>query len=319
MTTVKRHKICLSIAKPDEAFEKMAKRLSAVADVAVTGLNGYSLAGADIFIGKMLDAEALDAADSLKAVFAYKTGVDDFPLDALARKGVTLCNSHVNSRYIAEYAFSLAVTLASRTAEYDRKMRKGDWSLADPYWKSVFGMRVGLVGYGGIGRAVHDILSAAGIKAYTIDRGKRYDGITALPTLEALCEKCDMLILSLPSTRDTDKMFDARILGLLGGKYIVNVGRNNCIDESALYAALKSGALGGAAIDTWREKQRDGNIPLKPFDEPFDALDNVVLSSHKAMQVFDGHARYVDDTTDNVLDYIAGKPPRNTVDLKTGY
>lgn len=313
------YKICLSVATLDDEFIEMRDRLSAVADVTVTGLKDYSLDGIDVFIGKMLDGKALDRASSLKAVFAYKTGVDDFPLDALAVKGVTLCNSHANSRYIAEYAFSLAVTLVSRTAEFDRKMRVGDWSLADPYWKSLIGMRVGLVGYGGIGREIHRLLSAFGIKTYTIDRGKNYDGITALPTLDELCRKCDLLILSLPNTRETDNMINARVLDMLGGKFIVNVGRNNCIDESALYAALKSGALGGAAIDTWREKQRDGSKPLKPFDAPFDTLDNIVLSSHKAMQVFDGHARYVDDTTDNVLGFIAGKPLRNVVDLKTGY
>lgn len=315
-----KYNIVLSVAAMDEAFSAMRDKLAEKANVTVVGLNDFSLADADIFIGKRLDARALADAHRLKAVFAYKTGVDDFPVKALAEKGVVLCNSHVNSRYIAEYAFSLAAALVGRIVRFDRAMRKGDWLLDDPYWQSIFEMRVGLVGYGGIGRAVRDILESNGIPAYTLDRGKNYAGVTAVSSLEELCAACDLLILSLPQTPETDDMFDSRIFGMLRGKFIVNVGRYNCINERALYAALTAdGGLAGAALDTWREKQRDKNIPLKPFDMPFDALDNVILSSHKAMQVKTGHRRYVEDTLRNVLRFIGGESPLNAVDLKAGY
>lgn len=316
---MKKHKICLSVDKSDSAFESMRDRLAELADVTVTGLIGYDLRGVDIFIGKQLDEKALQGADKLKAVFAYKTGVDGFPLDALNKKGVALYNSHVNSRYIAEYAFALASTLVFRTAEYDRAMRGGDWLLGDPYWQSIFGITVGLVGYGGIGRALHEILVANGIAACTLDRGKHYENIRTVKTLDELCAACDLLVLSLPQTPQTDKIIDARVLKLLSGKYIVNVGRCNCIDEKALYASLAFGELKGAAIDTWREKQRDPQKPLKPFDMPFDKLNNVLLSSHKAMQAADGHDRYVVDTTDNVIAYISDETPKNRVDLTQGY
>lgn len=310
--------IFLSVEKPDEAFARMERELSRYADVTVVGADGYSLVGADVFIGKKLSAATLASADRLKAVFAYKTGVEDFPLAELDAAGVTVCNSHVNSDRIAQYAFALATTLTARTAEYDRLMRKGDWAGADPFWRSIFSMKVGLVGYGGIGREIHKILAANGIAAYTLDRGKAYAGITAVPALEELCGICDLLMLSLPKTACTDNMFDARIFALLRGKYIVNVGRSNCIDERALFDALKSGALRGAAIDTWREKPKHGER-LKPFDLPFDTLDNLLLSSHKAMFVSDGHERYCADTTENVIAYLDGKTPRNIVNPKKGY
>lgn len=310
--------VCMNVDALDAAFTQMRDTLSEYAVVTVAE-GDYSLSGVDIFIGKKLDEKKLAAADKLKAVFAYKTGVDDFPIAALKNKGVTLCNSHINSEYIAEYAFSLALAVTGRVAEFDRRMRAGDWAVDNPYWKSLFSMHVGLVGYGAIGRAVHQILLANNIATYTLDRGKAYENITAVKDLDELCSVCDLLILSLPKTPDTDKMFDARVFSMLKGKYIVNVGRNNCIDEAALYNALKSGTLAGAAIDTWREKQRDKNKPLKPFDVPFDTLDNIVLSSHKAMQAYDGHLKYVLDTTDNVVSYINGNTPRNIVDYNKGY
>ena len=311
--------ILLSIAARDEAFDMLISELSGIANVTVAGLDGFSLRDVDIFIGKKLSARALDDANRLEAVFAYKTGVDDFPTAELAARGVALCNSHVNSDRIAQYAFGLAVSLVSRIAEFDRRMRNGDWCGDYPYWRSIFDMRAGLVGYGGIGRAIHKLLAANGIECYTLDRGKTYENIGLKNSLEELCGACDILFLSLPKTDDTDKMFDAHIFELLGGKYIVNVGRSNCIDESALYAALESRTLGGAAIDTWREKPQTASARLKPFDVPFDKLDNIVLSSHKAMQTDDGHERYVADVLRMVKAYLATGVVENAVDPIKGY
>ena len=102
-------------------------------------------------------------------------------------------------------------------------------------------------------------------------------------------------------------------------KYIVNVGRSNCIDEEALYEALTAGGMAGAAIDTWREKPKTATSPLIPFDYPFQMLDNILLSSHKAMQLCDGHARYVEDICEQVLRYIDGQPLENIVDCSRWY
>ena len=126
-------------------------------------------------------------------------------------------------------------------------------------------------------------------------------------------------LTALPDTAQTENIIDADILAKLKGKYIVNVGRGNCIDERALYSCLKEGSLAGAAIDTWRSKPKNGEKPYFPFTEKFDKLDNTVLSSHKAMQVCDGHARYVEDVTANVQMYLDGKQPKNMIDLTLGY
>lgn len=311
--------ILLSIDKLDAPFGEMREKLlQAGCNVTVADCNDFNLKGADIFIGKKMSAEQLSTADCLKAVFAYKTGADEFPLEELAKRDIPLVNSHVNSDLIAEYAVSLAFCLVSRIVDFDRGMRQGDWRLDNPYWDSLLDMKVGLVGYGGIGKACDALLRRMGVETYTLNRGKNYP-IPACGTLDELCEECDLLILSLPKTDDTDNMFDERVLKLLKGKYLVNVGRSNAVDEKALYEALANGVLKGAAIDTWREKARSVDERLKPYDYPFETLDNVVLSSHKAMQTNSGHARYVADTLESVLQYLNDGTLRNTVDLKKGY
>lgn len=314
-----RPRIMLSVAERDDSFDRLVAELAPRADVTTVGLSGYSLAGVDIFIGKKMPAKALAGADKLKAVFAYKTGVDDFPLAEFAERGIMLFNSHINSGYIARYAFALSAALVGRIVEFDRRMRKGDWAQRDPYWRSIFSMRVGLVGYGHIGREIHRLMGETnGIECYTLDRGKDYTGIKTVKTLDELCAVCDILILSLPKTPATENMFDARVFGLLNGKYIVNVGRGNCIDEKALYDALRSHTLAGAAIDAWRSKPKRGEKHI-PFDVPLDTLDNIILSSHKAMQVSDGHDRYIDDVIRSVTVYLDGRIPEDLTDCKDGY
>ena len=309
--------ILLSVDKLDDSFQKLASSLNEVANVTVAGLDGYDLTDVDIFIGKKLGEAELKWANKLKAVFTYKTGVDEFALSTLRDMGVILCNSHANSTYIAQYAFALALALTARVVEFDKNLRQGNWS-PQLNWKSLFNMKVGLVGYGGIGKEIHKLLMANGIQAYTLSRGKTYDDINTVDTLIELCEATDLLILSLPKTPETNDMFNAEIFAHLKGKYIVNVGRGNCIDEEALYQSLEKGELSGAAIDTWRLKSKS-ETKLFPSKKHFEKLNNVLLSPHKAMQVADGHDKYVMDVLDNVLGYINGQPPRNVVDLSKGY
>lgn len=313
-------KICLSIASENVEFSNMIATLRKYAQVDVVGLEGFSLAGYDIFIGKKLSAEALRTADRLKIAFAYKTGVDNFPLEEMAEKGIALVNSHADSQIIAEYAFGLSLSLVNRITECDKKLRSGIWyDNSNPYWESFFDMKVGLLGYGHIGKQIHRILQKNGIETYTLQRGKDYQDIIAVDTLEQLMEKTNILILSLPKTPATDDIINKESLKLLKGKYIVNVGRSNCIDLKALYNALKNNRIGGAAIDTWDEKPKDTTTTLYPSQYPFQELDNVVLSPHQATRINVGHQRYVSDITQKVIAYIQTGALTDVVDLQKGY
>ena len=314
-------RICLSIAKMDDAFRTMVDVLGEHAQVDVVGLDGFSLEGYDIFIGKKLSADALRTADRLKAVFAYKTGVDEFPLEQLREMGVTLVNSHADAKYIAEYAIGLSISLLYRITESDKKLRRGVWrNPENPYWQSLFDVKIGLLGYGHIGRQIHRFLTANQIRTYTIDRGKQYENIELVSSLEELCEKSHLIVISLPKTGETDQLFNEETFRHLQDKYIVNVGRSNCIDQKALYDALKSGQLAGAAIDTWDSKPKNiMSDKLIPFDYPFDELENIVLSPHQAMQVQEGHTRYVADIWNKVVTYLTEGTLTDVVDLTKGY
>ncbi len=315
-----KYRICLSVSGMDPEFKKMVDELSEVAEVQIVGLQGFSLEGVDVFIGKKLSEKILSTADRLKVCFAYKTGVEDFPMEALSRMGVMLVNSHIDAEYIAEYAFGLSISLVNRITECDKKLRHGIWyDSSNPYWKSIFDMKVGIMGYGHIGRKIHEILAQNHIETYTIDRGKEYENIGLVSSLEELCDETNLIITALPKTKATNNLFDKKILARLKDKYIVNVGRSNCINQKDLYEALKNETIGGAAIDTWDYKPKSPTEYLNPSRYPFVELDNIVLSPHQAMRVDVGHGRYVQDILNKVLAYIDGKPLWDVVDLARGY
>ena len=313
-------KILLSISELDDAFSKMIESLREYASVDVVDLQNFSLADYDIFIGKKLSKSKLSEANKLKYIFAYKTGVDDFPLAELEERGIILINSHADSSIIAEYAFGLSVALVNRINEFDRNLRQGIWyDNANMYWKSIFSMKVGLLGYGHIGKDIHNLLIKNDIVTYTIDRGHEYNNISLVKDLKELINHTDIIICSVPKTIETNNLFDEEVFKLMQNKFIVNVGRSNVIDQKALYNALEEGYIGGAAIDTWEEKPKNKGTKLMPSNYSFHNLNNIILSPHAAMRVANGHERYVVDVTNNVIDLITKGEVRNIISYKKGY
>ena len=187
------------------------------------------------------------------------------------------------------------------------------------YWKSIFNMKVGLFGYGHIGRDIHSILLQNHIETATIDRGHKYENIHLVNSLEELVNYCDLIICSVPKTPKTDNLFNKEMLALMKEKFIVNVGRSNVINEKELYEVLKNKQIGGAAIDTWEEKPKNKRTKLMPSEYSFHDLNNIILSPHAAMRVENGHERYVMDVTQNVIGLITKGEVYNVISYKKGY
>lgn len=312
--------ILLSVSEYDIHFQQMKDELSKYANVDVYVNDDYSLNNYDIFIGKLLDKEKLNDANKLKIIFAYKTGVDDFPLEELKEKGIILINSHADSKIIAEYAFGLSVSLVNRITEFDHYLREGIWYQEEnDYWKSIFNMKIGLFGYGHIGKNIHQILLNNNIETYTIDRNHDYENINLVKDINELIEKTDLIICSVPKTNSTNNIFNKETFKMMKNKYLVNVGRSNVITQTDLFEALSTKQLSGAAIDTWDQKPKNKNTKLLPSLAPFQTLNNIILSPHAAMRVEDGHEKYVKDTTLKVINYITKNELTDIVSLDKGY
>ena len=178
-----------------------------------------------------------------------------------------------------------------------------------------------VVGLGKIGREVARLSRALDARVVgTVreigDRVPEELGVERLEPAERLDEllpETDVLVLATPHTAQTHRLLDARRLALLKpGAILVNIARGDIVDEAALIAALRSGALRGAALDVFEQE------PLPP-ESPLWDLPNVFVSPHSASTVPAENARIVELFQDNIRRYLDGRPLLNLLDRELLY
>lgn len=211
---------------------------------------------AAVVIGSIgLPAEIMAALPDLKLIAAFGVGYDGVDLKAAAARGIAVTNCpNINHEDVADVAIGLMISCARHIAAGDRFVRAGKWvsPVSFPPPKRLGARKLGIVGLGAIGDAIARRAAAMGMEiAWTGPRPKtaayRYE-----PDLLALATWCDVLAMALRPDPGTEKMIDATVLKALGPDgMLINVSRGSVIDEDALIAALKAGALGSAGLDVF--------------------------------------------------------------------
>lgn len=199
--------------------------------------------------GDRVDAAALDeAGPGLRVVAVFGVGHDNVDLDAATARDVVVANTPgVLTEATAELTIALLLALLRRVAEGDRLVRRGDpWRLAPTFMlgRGLRGLRLGIVGYGRIGREVGRLAEAHGMQVVPIGRGE----------LDRLGE-VDVVSLHVPLTAETRHLVGAEELARLRpGAVLVNTSRGAVVDEAALAEALEAGRLAGAALDVFEHE-----------------------------------------------------------------
>jgi phosphoglycerate dehydrogenase-like enzyme len=214
---------------------------------------------------------------------------------------------------VAEMALAMVLTLVRRLPEYDREMRAGvvrtnEWV---SHGETVRGRRVGIVGFGRIGRAFARMIEPLGAELYIADpycteevasqhQAKRVE-------LEQLLSACSIVVLAAGLTPETRHMLDARRLALMpDGAYLVNVGRGGLIETDALLSELRVGRI-AAALDV-----TDPLEPLPPEHE-LRRLPNVLLTPHVAAGGVEMRHALGEAAVAEVGRFFAGQRPYNVV------
>lgn len=179
------------------------------------------------------------------------------------------------------------------------------------------GRTIGIVGLGDLGGATARLLRAFGVRVLGLRRHARpapdVDHVYGPEDLDTFLHQLDVLVLAAPLTRETAGLIGAAQLAALPrGALLVNVGRGPLLDEAALLDALRSGHLGGAALDVFETE------PL-PSDSPLWTLPNVFVSPHCADNTPESEQRGLEVFLDNLARYRRGAPLRNVVDRALGY
>jgi (S)-sulfolactate dehydrogenase len=231
-----------------------------------------------------VDAELLAAAPQLKVVGRLGVGLDNIDLPGCAARGIEVIPaSGANALAVAEYVVGTALMLLRGAYASSAAVGGGEWpraALSDG--REIAGKTMGVVGFGGIGRLAGNLARAVGMKVVGFDAQIRADApvwreerTTPLP-FDELLRTADVVTLHVPLTPETRGLLGGAKLALMKADAIlVNTARGGVVDETALAAALKSGRLGGAALDVFERE------PL-PAGSPLAGCPNLILTPHVA-------------------------------------
>ncbi len=274
------------------------------------------ISDAEILYG-VVSEDALPHAKSLQWVMQPFVGVERSMYPAFKESPITLINSkRLYGPQLAEHAFALLLSLTRGINTQLELMREKEWKWLPCV--EVSGMTMGILGLGGIGRAVAQRAKAFDFEVIAVDpepmeKPDTVDELGQLDQLHEFLSRSEVLTVCCPITPQTHKLLShAEFDALPEGCYFINVSRGKVVDEDALVAALKSGKVAGAGLDvTYTE-------PC-PQDNPLWTLPNVILTSHTAGASQNIAKRAMQTFLDNMHRYVNGEPLINVVDKEKGY
>lgn len=225
-----------------------------------------------------VNAELLEHADKLRVVGRAGVGVDNIDLDAATRKGIAVMNTPgANAVAVAEQTLAMMLAMARHLCRADALMHAGKWEKKSLQGSELRGKTLGIVGLGKIGmevakRARSFSMDVIGHDPFVSEAVAKENGIR-LAKLDDIYANADYLTLHVGLTPQTTGMINAQsIEKMKKGLRLVNCARGELVDEAALAEGVKTGRLGGAALDVFVHE------PLK--NSPLQALDNVILTPH---------------------------------------
>jgi D-2-hydroxyacid dehydrogenase (NADP+) len=279
---------------------------------------------AEVALASRLSPAMVEGAPHLRWVHSTAAAVGILPLRELSARGIAVTNSRgIQAAPIAEHVMGGLLVLARRFNLLLDAQRERRWiqnELTHDAWPwSLYGRKMTVLGFGGIGQEVARRAHAFGMQVTGIRRRldqpkpAYVEHIVGPDRLDEVLRGCDVLVISAPFVSGTDRLIRAGQIELLNpGAILINVARGRIVDEPAMIAALQTGKLGGAVLDVFERE------PLDPAS-PLWSLPNVVISPHSAGVRPDHWDEVIDLFSENLGRYKRGEPLLNMVNCDAGY
>lgn len=281
----------------------------------------YDLTPADKLIERIADADAvicnktvitaevMAAAKNLKYIGLFATGFNNIDVDYANSHGITVCNAgSYSTNAVAQHVFACILNHTNRVADYTNFVNDGGWKNSETFSPFIFrmqelcGRKIGIIGYGSIGREVAKIAKAFSMEILAYKRNPINEEGVKFVDLDTLVSESDFVTVHCPLNKDSEKMFDEKMFAKFkDGAFFVNTARGGVVDETALKNALVSGKLSGAAIDV---------LTTEPMQESCELvnLPGLSVTPHVAWAPVETRERLLGIVTDNLKSYIAGTP-----------
>ncbi len=274
----------------------------------IDGFDGLAIRSAT-----KVTAKILEQAKSLKVIGRAGIGVDNVDIPAATARGIIVMNTPFgNSITTAEHAITLMLSLARQIPEADASTRAGKWEKNKFLGVEIFGKTLGVIGCGNIGSIVAD--RALGMKMkviaydpYLSDERALNLGVEKVE-LDELLRRADFITLHTPLTDKTRNIINAESLALTKkGVRLINCARGGLIDEAALFEALKSGRVAGAALDVF--------VSEPATESPLFGLHNVVCTPHLGASTTEAQENVALQIAEQMSDYLIRGAISNAVNF----
>lgn len=257
-----------------------------------------------------LDERVFASCPSLKYIGVLATGYNVVDVEAAKKRGIIVTNIPTyGTTAVSQFVFALLLELCHHVGHHSQRVAENAWAECPDFcfWDypmmELFGKTIGIVGMGRIGHATAVIANGFGMKVITYDAfvNKSFvsEGIEYV-SLDELLSKSDIVSLHCPLFKENTKMINANTISKMkDGAIIINTSRGPLIDEDALFDALKSKKLGGAALDVLTVEPPKGVNRLT-------TLDNCIITPHIAWAPKESRARLMDIAVENLRSFNNG-------------
>jgi D-3-phosphoglycerate dehydrogenase len=264
--------------------------------------------------GTKVDADVLRIAKRLKVVGRAGIGVDNIDIDAATMAGIIVMNTPgANSMATAEHTLALMLAICRHIPQAYRSLQAGEWTRSAFTGSELYNKKLGIIGFGRIGRLVAERALAFGMEVFVYDpyvseEVARELGVI-LMDLEDLLPEADFITLHSTLTPVTENLINVETISLMkDGVIIVNVARGKLVDDRALIDGLESGKIKAAAVDVYRQEP-------PAFDNPLLKLPNVITTPHIGASTIESQRKVATQIVDQVLAALRGTDFANSINM----
>jgi phosphoglycerate dehydrogenase-like enzyme len=284
------------------------------------------LADVDVLVSMGFTAAMAAAAPRLRLLQVAGAGLDRIDRAAL-RAGTQLANVYGHEVGIAEYVIGAMIALTRSFVRLDAGLRRGEWmsqwavdAPPTPLWPELAGKTLGILGFGRIGQALARRAAAFDMRVIAMRSAPQAQpppGVAFVggpEQLDEILKQSDYLAITLSLSPATRKLLDAqRLAAIKPTAFVINVARAEIFDERALYDALASDRIAGAALDVWYRYPTSA-APTLPASQPFHELANVLMTPHVSgwtEGMIEARSQVI---AENIARTARGEPPLNAID-----
>ena len=247
----------------------------------------------------------LDAAPRLLSIGAFCIGTNQIELTGAMKKGVAVFNAPFsNTRSVVELTLGEIIVLARRIPEKNPKMHAGEWDKSARGAFEIRGKKLGIIGYGNIGSQLSVVAEAVGMQVLYYDTVEKLQLGNAVKckTLEELLQQADVVTLHIDG-RPENRGFigEKEFTQMKPGALFLNNARGHVVSVPALAAALRSGHLGGAAVDVFPYEPKTNN---ESFENELRGLPNVLLTPHIGGSTAEAQRNIAEFVPERIMQYI---------------